>query len=80
MPASLALFNQLGDLERCGQRPSNVHSADGWDNVLRPVLRRYSVKARPSTKRRRFRVDAAFAIPALVDLLEAAGWTLRHLH
>jgi hypothetical protein len=70
----LFVFNQFGDLERCALRPGNVHSADGWEDVLRPVLARYSAKARPSIKRRRFRADAAFAIPALFDLLEAEGW------
>ena len=55
-------------------RPGNVHSADGWEDVLRPVLTRYSPEARPSITRRRFRADAAFAIPALFDLLEAEGW------
>jgi len=38
------------------------------------VLVRYSSEARPSIERRRFRADAAFAIPALFDLLEAEGW------
>ena len=70
----LFVFNQFGDLERCALRPGNVHSADGWEEVLRPVLARYSPKARPSITRRRFRADAAFAIPALFDLLEAEGW------
>ena len=70
----LFVFNQFGDLERCSLRPGNVHSADGWEDVLRPVLARYTSEARPSIKRRRFRADAAFAIPALFDLLEAAGW------
>jgi len=28
------LFNQFGDLERCALRPGNVHSADGWKDVL----------------------------------------------
>ena len=37
-------------------------------------LARYSAEARPSITRRRFRVDAAFAIPALFDVLEAEGW------
>ena len=54
--------------------PGNVHSADGWEDVLRPVLARYSASARQSITRRRFRADAAFAIPALFDLLEAEGW------
>ncbi len=35
---------------------------------------RYSALARPSITQRRFRADAAFAIPALFDLLEAEGW------
>jgi len=70
----LFVFNQFGDLERCSLRPGNVHSADGWEDVLKPVLARYSAEARPSIIRRRFRADAAFAIPALFDLLEAEGW------
>lgn len=70
----LFVFNQFGDLERCALRPGNVHNADGWDNVLKPVLARYAAGARPSITRRRFRADAAFAIPALFDLLEAEGW------
>ena len=37
----LFLFNQFGDLERCALRPGNVHSADGWDEVLKPVVARY---------------------------------------
>lgn len=70
----LFVFNQFGDLERCALRPGNVHSADGWEDVLRPVLARYAPEARPSIIRRRSRADAAFAIPALFDLLEAEGW------
>ena len=70
----LFVFNQFGDLERCVLRPGNVHSADGWKELLSPVLARYSAKARPSIIRRRFRGDAAFAIPGLFDLLEAEGW------
>jgi transposase len=57
----LFVFNQFGDLERCALRPGNVHSADGWEAVLRPVLERYSAETRPSITRRRFRADAAFA-------------------
>jgi hypothetical protein len=70
----LFVFNQFGDLERCALRPGNVHSADGREDVLKPVLSRYSAEARPSITRRRFRADAAFAIPGLFDLLEAEGW------
>ena len=70
----LFVFNQFGDLERCVLRPGNVHSAEGWEDLLRPVLARYTPEAKPSISRRRFRADAAFAIPVLFDLLEAEGW------
>ena len=53
----LFVFNQFGDLERCALRPGNVHSADGWENVLRPVIVRYQGKV----LRIYFRADAAFA-------------------
>ncbi|HEY8033417.1 MAG TPA: hypothetical protein VIF02_13885 [Methylocella sp.] len=33
--------NKFGDQERCSLRPGNVHSADGWDGVLKPVVARY---------------------------------------
>jgi hypothetical protein len=36
----LFLFNQFGDLERCALRPGNVHSADDWEGVLKPVVTR----------------------------------------
>ena len=38
------MFNQFGDLERSALRPGNVHSADGWDGVLKPVVTRYQGK------------------------------------
>jgi Transposase DDE domain group 1 len=53
----LFVFNQFGDLERCALRPGNVHSADGWDGVLKPVVARY----RGKVSRIYFRADAAFA-------------------
>ena len=37
----LFVFNQFGDLERSALRPGNVHSADGWDGALKPVVVRY---------------------------------------
>jgi hypothetical protein len=33
----LFVFNQFGDLERCVLRPGDVHSADGWESVLKPA-------------------------------------------
>src|SRR5262249_7484860 len=40
----LFVFNQFGDLERCALRAGNVHSADDWDDVLKPIVARYQGK------------------------------------
>src|SRR3712207_6449432 len=66
----LFVFNQFGDLERCALRPGNVHSAEGWREVLEPVVARY----RTTMKRRYFRADAAFASPEVYTFLEAEGY------
>ena len=66
----LFLFNQFGDLERCSLRPGNVHSADGWRDLLEPVVERY----RERNLCRYFRGDAAFASPGIYDYLEAEGF------
>jgi DDE family transposase len=66
----LFLFNQFGDLERCALRPGNVHSADGWRDVLDPVVARY----RGKVSRLYFRADAAFANPEVYEFLEAEGF------
>src|SRR5262245_14864034 len=63
----LFVFNQFGDLERCVLRPGNVHSADGWDGTLKPVVARYQRKV----SRIYFRADAAFAMPGVYEYLEA---------
>jgi hypothetical protein len=65
----LFLFNQFGDLERCELRPGNVHSADGWQDVLAPVVARY----RGKVLRLYFRADAAFAMPGVYEYLEGEG-------
>jgi hypothetical protein len=57
------VFNQFGDLERCSLRPGNVHSADGWDGVLKPVVKRYQGKV----ARIYFRADAGFANPDVLS-------------
>src|SRR5919199_1609202 len=71
----LFVFNQSGDLERCALRPGNVHSAEGWREVLEPVIARY----RTTVKRRYFRADAAFASPEVYECLEAEnyGYVIR---
>ena len=65
----LFLFNQFGDLERCRLRPGNVHSADGWRDVLEPVVKRYKERK----VRLYFRGDAAFASPDIYKYLEDEG-------
>ena len=67
----LFVFNQFGDLERCGLRPGNVHSAHEWRDVLEPVVARY----RNRTLRRYFRGDAAFASPEVYEFLEAEDFS-----
>src|ERR671938_1304181 len=71
----LFVFNQFGDLERCALRPGNVHSAEGWRELLEPVVARY----RTAVKRRYFRADAAFASPEVYECLEAEdyGYVIR---
>ena len=66
----LFLFNQFGDLERSSLRPGNVHSADDWEGVLKPVVVRYKGRK----VRLYFRGDAAFASPEIYDDLEAEGF------
>lgn len=63
----LFIFNQFGDLERCGLRPGHVHSAEGWRELLEPVVARCRDRARC----RYFRADAAFASPEVYEYLEA---------
>ena len=67
----LFVFNQFGDLERSALRPGTVHSADGWKDVLEPVVARY----RGKFKRRYFRADAAFANPEVYEFPEAEGFS-----
>ena len=66
----LFVFNQFGDLERCVLRPGHVHSAEGWRELLEPVVARYRDRA----SRRYFRADAAFAAPEVYEHLEAEGF------
>jgi hypothetical protein len=47
--------------------PRNVHKADGWDGVLKPVVTRYQGKV----SRIYFRADAGFANPDVYEFLEA---------
>src|SRR4051795_3279379 len=71
----LFVFNQFGDLERCALRPGNVHSAEGWREVLEPVVARYRERGCALY----FRGDAGFAKPELYEQLEAEdiGYAIR---
>jgi hypothetical protein len=64
------LFNQFGMLERCALRNGNVQSADGWRDVLDPVIALYPKR----DLMRFFRADAAYARPAIYARLEEAGY------
>ena len=60
------LFNQFGDCEGATLRPWNVHSADGWQELLEPVVKGY----RKNGLRLFFRGDAAFGKPEAYEYLE----------
>lgn len=63
-------FNQDSDVEAALLRNGNVASAHDWRLVLVPVIVRYRDLDIP----KRFRADAAFAIPELYEFLEAEGY------
>jgi hypothetical protein len=65
----LFVFNQFGDLERCALRPGNVHSTQGWGDVLKPAVVRYQGKV----LRIYFRADAAFAMPGSTSISKPSG-------
>jgi hypothetical protein len=67
------VFNQFGDLERCALRPGNVHSANQWDAVLKPVVARYQRKV----SRLYFRANAAFAMPKSISSPKPSGSNMR---
>ena len=57
-------------VSRCSLRPGNIHSADGWRNVLEPVVERY----RERNLRHYFQGDAALASPDLCEFLEGENY------
>ena len=65
----LFCFNQFGDCEGAVLRPGNVHSADGWEGFIEPIVERYLKLA----VRLLFRADAAFAKPELYEY-QAQSW------
>jgi hypothetical protein len=71
----LFVFNPAGDCLAAKLRAGNVHSADGWDDVLRPIIDRYRAQGQTVV----VRADAAFALPAIYEALErrAVGYAIR---
>jgi len=65
----LFVFNQAGDCLAAKLRPGNVHSADGWAEVLLPLIDWAQARGQTVV----VRADAAFALPALYEALERRG-------
>src|SRR5712692_6171132 len=65
----LLLFNEEGDCLAAKLRPGNVHSAEGWDEVLLPEIERQEELGKEVV----FRADAAFAKPEIYEALEERG-------
>jgi len=62
----LLLFNREGDCLAAKLRPGNVHSAEGWEEMLLPEIERRQRHGKEVV----LRADAAFAKPELYEALE----------
>jgi hypothetical protein len=65
----LLLFNNEGDCLGAKLRPGNVHSAEGWEEVLLPEIERQQRMGNEVA----LRADAAFAKPEIYEALEERG-------
>jgi hypothetical protein len=65
----LLLFNREGDCLAAKLRSGNVHSAEGWEELLLPEIERQQRLGKEVA----FRGDAAFAKPELYAALEERG-------
>jgi hypothetical protein len=65
----LLLFNREGDCLAAKLRPGNVHSADGWAELLLPEIERQQKQGKEVV----FRADAAFAKPEIYEALAERG-------
>jgi hypothetical protein len=65
----LLLFNRDGDRVAAKLRPGNVHSADGWEDMLLPEIERQQKLGKEVV----FRGDAAFAKPKIYEKSEERG-------
>jgi hypothetical protein len=62
----LLLFNREGECLGAKLRPGNVHSADGWEELLLPETERQQTLGKEVV----FRADATFAKPEVHEALE----------
>jgi hypothetical protein len=65
----LLLFNREGDCLAAKLRPGNVHSAEGWEELLLPEIEHQQQIGKEVV----FRADAAFARPETYEALEKRG-------
>ena len=65
----LLLFNRDGDCLAAKLRPGNVHSAEGWEELLLPEIEGQQKLGKEVV----FRADAAFAKPEIYEALEERG-------
>ncbi len=65
----LLLFNREGDCLAAKLRRGNVHSAEGWEELLLPEIERQQKLDQEVV----FRADAAFAKPEIYEALEERG-------
>jgi hypothetical protein len=65
----LLLFNREGDCLAAKLRPGNVHSADGWEELLLPEIERQQKLGKEVV----LRADAAFAKPEIYEKSEERG-------
>jgi hypothetical protein len=65
----LLLFNGDGDCLAAELRPGNVHSAEGWEEVLLPEIERQQEMGKEVA----FRAGAAFAKPEIYEAMEERG-------
>ena len=65
----LLLFSRDGDCLAAKLRSGNVHSADGWEELLLPEIERQQKLGKEAA----FRADAAFAKPEIYEALESRG-------
>ena len=65
----LFLFDRQGDCLAAKLRPGNVHSAEGWEELLLPEIERQQQNGGKVA----FRGDAAFAKPEIYQALEERG-------